>query len=990
MKLRNTAIALGVGAATAVGLSLLKVDKPVVIGSTAVVIGAGLIVSSKKQDKGSEKVDSAKEQKPKSQSEPTTAQDFFDRGNAKVAGFDTEGAIADYTKSLELKPDQSAVYRFRGLAKKELGDLQGAIKDWEKGSNLGDNESTDLLTRHNKVSNKDENISVESDANSLFISAKEKGSSGDFHGAIDDYTKSLRINPKNVEALNGRGLTKSLLGEHQDALEDFSKSLSIQQNGNSAYMIRSNTKIQLRDFVGAIEDLIKAIEIEPEKGPLYRFRGLCKMELGDLKGAYKDWIKALNLGDEEVSRLLEEYNIRISTSYYNSGNQKSNDRDKEGAIQDYNISIKLNSSNADSYINRGCVKDDIGDYKGAIEDYKRAIEINPDDKSIYYNLGNAKRHQEDYRGAIDAYTTAIKLDPNSLGSYIHRGNTMASLGDHQGAIQDYKKALEIEPANPYIYMSIGSSYISIKNYQDAIDYYSKGIEIDPNLFHAYRSRGKAKNELGDLQGAIQDWGSASKLGDKESTKLLKKYTSYSKEDVSNVEKKEDNFLDENIKLSKEQFIELANEQIEWGKYNFAIISYNKAIELDPKYALAYYERGNVFEGLKQFRNAISDLNKAIELDPNNHKAYLSRANCKIALKDQKGSCSDYKRAASLGSEIATEYLNGSNGSWCKEMTENYDLEKLCRDQYQNGEYKEAIVNCDKLIELEPENIYAYIYRGSSKDELGDSKSAIQDYNKVIEIDPRDWNAYYNRGVTLRDSGNTTGAINDFTKTIELNPECAIAFRNRGNLRLESIDIKNACSDWKKAADLGDEVAVRLLDDHCKEFDEKELDAIKSKKEGVVNLPISRDAFCHALEVKTLMFKWKEESEMSVATYTTLWNIKTKADPEVCDSIEDDWNILVTLMKETTVIDSLKQWIEYAFDDSGAYDQMERDWDIGNSDSCKYKDEKSFIADVYWEMVMFIVREAWEDSQSEERMKTIMDFKKVSDEYFRRKRGEHND
>ena len=45
MKLRSTAISIGVGAATAVGLSLLKVDKPVVIGSTAVVVGAGLLVA---------------------------------------------------------------------------------------------------------------------------------------------------------------------------------------------------------------------------------------------------------------------------------------------------------------------------------------------------------------------------------------------------------------------------------------------------------------------------------------------------------------------------------------------------------------------------------------------------------------------------------------------------------------------------------------------------------------------------------------------------------------------------------------------------------------------------------------------------------------------------------------------------------------------------------------------------------------------------------
>ena len=45
MKLRNTVIAFGIGAATATGLSLLKVNKDLVVGSTAVVIGAGLMVS---------------------------------------------------------------------------------------------------------------------------------------------------------------------------------------------------------------------------------------------------------------------------------------------------------------------------------------------------------------------------------------------------------------------------------------------------------------------------------------------------------------------------------------------------------------------------------------------------------------------------------------------------------------------------------------------------------------------------------------------------------------------------------------------------------------------------------------------------------------------------------------------------------------------------------------------------------------------------------
>ena len=45
MKALNTAIALGISAATAAGLSLLNVNKDFVIGSTAVVMGAGLMIA---------------------------------------------------------------------------------------------------------------------------------------------------------------------------------------------------------------------------------------------------------------------------------------------------------------------------------------------------------------------------------------------------------------------------------------------------------------------------------------------------------------------------------------------------------------------------------------------------------------------------------------------------------------------------------------------------------------------------------------------------------------------------------------------------------------------------------------------------------------------------------------------------------------------------------------------------------------------------------
>ena len=52
-----------------------------------------------------------------------------------------------------------------------------------------------------------------------------------------------------------------------------------------------------------------------------------------------------------------------------------------------------------------------------------------------------------------------------------------------------------------------------------------------------------------------------------------------------------------------------------GKYQEAIEAYTKAIELDPKYAVAYYGRGLIYVVLGDYRQAIRDYDKAIELDP---------------------------------------------------------------------------------------------------------------------------------------------------------------------------------------------------------------------------------------------------------------------------------------------------------------------------------------------------------------------------------------
>jgi Flp pilus assembly protein TadD len=91
-------------------------------------------------------------------------------------------------------------------------------------------------------------------------------------------------------------------------------------------------------------------------------------------------------------------------------------------------------------------------------------------------------------------------------------------------------------------------------------------------------------------------------------------------------------------------------------YQGAISDCNKAIELNPNYALAYNNRGAAKVNLADFQGAIADLSKAIELDPKYAEAYSFRGAAKSELKDKYGACFDWSKAGEFGDSQAYEMI----------------------------------------------------------------------------------------------------------------------------------------------------------------------------------------------------------------------------------------------------------------------------------------------------------------------------------------------
>ncbi len=100
-----------------------------------------------------------------------------------------------------------------------------------------------------------------------------------------------------------------------------------------------------------------------------------------------------------------------------------------------------------------------------------------------------------------------------------------------------------------------------------------------------------------------------------------------------------------------------------GNYRQAIRDFNRAIELDLKDALAYYNRGTGYSKLGNYQQAIGDYDRAIELDPKYVNAYCNSGLAYWELGNYKQAISDLKIAARLGDSSAHDFLRKRGINW---------------------------------------------------------------------------------------------------------------------------------------------------------------------------------------------------------------------------------------------------------------------------------------------------------------------------------------
>lgn len=133
-----------------------------------------------------------------------------------------DGAIAEMTYVIEIRTNFFMDYFLRGSWKEKKGDLDGALADFDK------------------------SIELKPDGFTYFLRGKVKDEQGNWDGAIADFTKAIELYPNYWDSYISRGETKREKGDLSGALADYNTVTKLYKDRGNIYDLKKVGELNQR------------------------------------------------------------------------------------------------------------------------------------------------------------------------------------------------------------------------------------------------------------------------------------------------------------------------------------------------------------------------------------------------------------------------------------------------------------------------------------------------------------------------------------------------------------------------------------------------------------------------------------------------------------------------------------------------------------------------------------------------------------------------
>jgi tetratricopeptide (TPR) repeat protein len=422
------------------------------------------------------------------------------------------------------------------------------------------------------------------------------------------FAEAVKLNPSNVDALNGEGRLFLNEGRNAEALARFDTALKLAPSSPLTIANDAEAKIALERLEDAKQQLVAARDRFPRSIPILLVLGMVEEHLGNHDPAEADLRAAITNADPTSSDAVLAY---VALSSLQSA---------RGRLTDARATLdaakkKLPPSSA-LELAFGSVNELQGDFEGAIAHYRAALAKDPKDVGAHFHLAVALRRIRRFEEASGELDRVAAVDRDYPGLLLERGLLFEDSGDVEKAIDQFKSALAKAPDDPDLQLRVGAAYVAIGRPDDALPMLRKVLDKRPTSAEANHYIGRAlKLKGGSLEAdALHYLKRAVELDPNRAEFHV--YLAWAANDATPAQ------------------LELARDEID------------RALALDKVNAEAYWQRGVLERMEGAVEDAVKDEKHALELRPSRYEAHATLAECYEDKNDDTDALAEWPRAIS--------------------------------------------------------------------------------------------------------------------------------------------------------------------------------------------------------------------------------------------------------------------------------------------------------------------------------------------------------
>jgi tetratricopeptide (TPR) repeat protein len=494
-------------------------------------------------------------------------------------------AITDYTTILTTHPDDTTVYRYRGLAHVSAENFAAA--------------EADLLTA---LSMDSTNSSILGELGYLYFQADELDLAKQY------FRESVRYQP-NTYAYYNLAQSHYADGEFTEALEALEKNLGLEAKDEEALRLKALVFLNTKKYPEAIaiyEQLLASGSID-DPDDLINW-GLVYYAQKKYPQALTYFKTAKNDADAELQYFIGLTHFRL--------------KDTRSALKAFNRSVKLltvnQEENAPIFYDRAIVRMAAKDTKGAVADFFQSVYLMPEIIRQQNAAGDTLELLGNASALLRPYYSPRQLDSVSALGYRERARLeMNALNGEDAALASINESLRLRNNDAESYYLRSRVHYLRENYSEALKDITSALDLSRNAANeAYlHQRGLIYYENQDFDKAHQDLSRAIALNGANAVYYYDRaYASAGRNDWDAAIADITQALTLDPDDAATYLLARAGFYLEQNHFAKALADCDAAIRTTGQDALAYYQRGLAYQGLRQYREAVTDFTRALQLE----------------------------------------------------------------------------------------------------------------------------------------------------------------------------------------------------------------------------------------------------------------------------------------------------------------------------------------------------------------------------------------